>query len=86
MVILYSYDFLEHEMVIQEFATFLHNNNIDVMIDLWDHRYHEDQYLWYEKAFCQADKIIVIHSEGAYRKYMATLQKDEQFFWTRKDL
>ena len=75
VLLLFSDDFPEHEEVVHNFASYLdHRCGCDVSLELWQPCTEPNQINWIIGEIRKAHSIIVIASEGAYKKHEARMQ------------
>ncbi len=71
MLIIYSDDFPEHTSAIDQLANLLQSLGFKVFYDEWDTTYHNHHDRWYDKKLQNSIYILIIHSEGTFKKYEA---------------
>ena len=75
VLLLFSDDFPEHEEVVHNFASYLdHRCGCDVSLELWQPCTEPNQINWIIGEIRKAHSIIIIASEGAYKKHEARMQ------------
>ncbi len=74
VLVIYADDFADHRYVVHTFTRYLIKQKVNVSLDVSDENYHGDHSHWYDIRMEQAHKIVVIHSEGAYKRYMWDLK------------
>ncbi|VIO85991.1 Uncharacterized protein BM_BM6964 [Brugia malayi] len=85
ILLIYSHDSLLHDKCVLFFAEYLRNVfNFDVHLDVWDITEIERNLLDYiTVSILNADKVIIINSEGAYYHYRCKIQHEYRI--ERKD-
>ncbi|KAL3981547.1 SEFIR domain family protein [Acanthocheilonema viteae] len=78
VLLIYSHDNLLHEKCVLLFAEYLRNVfGFDVHLDVWDVAQIERNLLDYiSVSIMNADKVVIINSEGAYYHYRCKIQQE----------
>ncbi|GAA1989844.1 toll/interleukin-1 receptor domain-containing protein [Amycolatopsis minnesotensis] len=63
----YTHDDEQHRRAVREFASFLQDNGVDVVLDQWAEDHRKDWQAWAQKGMTESDYVIVVASDG-YRR------------------
>ncbi|VDK76370.1 unnamed protein product, partial [Onchocerca ochengi] len=85
VLLIYSHDSLLHEKCVLRFAEYLRSVfGFDVHLDVWDITQIERNLLDYISiSILNADKVVIINSEGAYYHYRCKIQ--QEYYIERKE-